>query len=133
MTPRMPIGAPLASSDIAAIEKWIRELPPRVVKSSEARWAFEKPVAKVPPGAENPGAGNPIDAFVTAKLEANQLKLASAAANKTLARRVYFDLVGVPPSPDEMAAFLSDASPDAMVRHLPAEENRCHLDCCFTN
>ena len=59
----------------------------------------------------------------TAKLEANDLKPAAAADRRTLIRRVYFDLIGLPPAPDEVERFLQDTSPDAwakVVDHLLA-------------
>lgn len=56
---------------------------------------------------------NPIDAFVAAKLASNRLKPAPEADRRTLIRRVYFDLVGLPPSPEDVQAFQRDKAPDA--------------------
>src|SRR5437016_3374829 len=56
---------------------------------------------------------NPIDRFVLAKLEARGLRPAPPAGKNVLLRRVFLDLVGVPPSPAEADLFLSDRSPDA--------------------
>ena len=56
---------------------------------------------------------NIIDSFVLAKLEAKQIPVAPDASRRTLARRVYLDVVGVPPTPGELDTFLSDTSPDA--------------------
>ncbi len=58
-------------------------------------------------------ARNPIDAFILEKLEAKGLTAAPPASKRTLARRLYFDLVGMPPSPEELNAFLNDVSSDA--------------------
>jgi hypothetical protein len=59
---------------------------------------------------------NPIDRFVLAKLEAENLKPSPEADKATLCRRVHLDLIGLPPSPDELAAFLADTAPDAFER-----------------
>ena len=59
---------------------------------------------------------NPIDAFVLEKLTANRMKPALTADRRTLLRRVYFDLTGLPPSPSEVRAFLADSSPVAFER-----------------
>ena len=81
-------------------------------------WAF-RPVVKptVPVPADSPikadWVRNPIDAFVGAKLRAAGLSPAGEADKLTLVRRVTFDLTGLPPTPEEIRAFLADASPDA--------------------
>src|SRR5262249_20274091 len=59
---------------------------------------------------------SPIDAFILAKLEEKGLTPASAGDKRTLLRRVTFDLIGLPPTPDEIAAFLSDNSADAYAK-----------------
>src|SRR5437667_2968613 len=77
-------------------------------------WLLHKPV--VPPVPEIKDAGwikNPIDSFILAKLEAKGMRPAPPASKRALLRRVYFDLIGVPPSPAEMDAFESDREPDA--------------------
>ena len=80
-------------------------------------WSF-KPVANPPvPDVRNPSwVRTPIDAFVLAKLEANGLQPAPPADKRTLIRRVTFDLVGLPPTPSEVEAFLADESPDAFQK-----------------
>ena len=59
---------------------------------------------------------NPIDAFVLHQLEEKRIAPAPSASKRVLARRLYFDLVGLPPTPDEMNAFLADNSPDAYAK-----------------
>jgi hypothetical protein len=77
-------------------------------------WAFLPPVKPEPPAVRDEGRGkNPIDRFVLARLEAEGFAAAQPADSATLCRRVHLDLVGLPPSPDELAAFLADESPDA--------------------
>ncbi len=58
-------------------------------------------------------APNPIDAFVFAKLEAKGLKPSPPADRRTLLRRATYDLTGLPPTPEEVDAFVQDAAPDA--------------------
>src|SRR5262245_44199656 len=56
---------------------------------------------------------NPIDAFIAARLAANSLVLAPEADRRTLIRRVCFDLIGLPPTPEEVEAFVNEPSSDA--------------------
>jgi len=77
-------------------------------------WAFQ-PVKRVDPPAVKNSAwiANPVDRFVLAKLEAKSLAPAKPADRITLLRRLSFDLVGLPPTPAEIDAFVADASPSA--------------------
>src|SRR5262249_54177273 len=86
-------------------------------ESSPARWAF-RPVVQpeVPRVQAADRVCNPIDAFVLAKLEAAGLTLAPEADRTTLIRRLSFDLLGLPPSPEEIDAFVADDWPDAYER-----------------
>ncbi|MBI2929193.1 MAG: DUF1553 domain-containing protein [Verrucomicrobia bacterium] len=77
-------------------------------------WAFQPVVRQEPPKTRNAAwIKNPIDAFVLAELEAKQLQPAPAADKTTLLRRAALDLIGLPPSPEEVDAFLADRSPKA--------------------
>jgi hypothetical protein len=82
------------------------------VKPGPQHWAF-----RGPKGGEVPSSKfqvpSPIDAFVQARLKGIGLSPAAPADKTTLLRRVTFDLTGLPPTPDELAAFLKDDSPDA--------------------
>jgi hypothetical protein len=79
-------------------------------------WAFV-PVAHVEPPADPGGwSAHPIDRFVRACLRDHALAPAVPAGRRALLRRVTFDLTGLPPTPGEIAAFLSDDSPDAFAR-----------------
>ena len=73
-------------------------------------WSLKKPQA-----ANVPIASASIDAFIRDRLSKEQLALSPEADRRTLIRRVSFDLIGLPPTPDEVNAFLADASPDAYV------------------
>jgi hypothetical protein len=77
-------------------------------------WAFEKPRRPALPAVRDRNwPRNAIDFFVLARLEAQGWKHAPEAARETLIRRVTLDLTGLPPTPEEVDAFLADASPDA--------------------
>ncbi len=77
-----------------------------------AHWAFRKPVRTAPPAVQNSAwVRNPIDAFVLARLEKEGLQPAPALDRATLLRRVTFDLTGLPPTPEELDAFLRDGRP----------------------
>ncbi len=84
--------------------------------SDEARsfWSFKKPVVAPTPTVENSAqVQTPIDAFVLEQLEAKGWKLSPDADRKTLIRRVYLDLVGLLPTPEQSQAFIEDPSPRA--------------------
>lgn len=109
----MPPDKPLKPEAIAALEQWIRdgaEWPATAAPIRTAKhWSFEPVRAKEPPL----GAEQPIDAFILAKLREKGLKPVGPANKLTLLRRITFDLTGMPPTSDEIAAFLKDTSPDA--------------------
>src|SRR5947209_7700600 len=82
---------------------------PAGAASPADHWAWKRPVRPPVPA----GAANPIDAFVRAKLTAAGLTPAPPATREQLIRRATFDLTGLPPTPEEVAAFANDRSPDA--------------------
>jgi hypothetical protein len=82
-------------------------------------WAWKSPVRPTPPTVQQSAwVQNPIDAFILAKLEAAGLPPAPPANREQLLRRATFDLVGLPPTPAEIDAFVNDRSPDAWERVL---------------
>jgi cytochrome c553 len=116
--PRMPLGAaPLSDEKIAVLSRWIdagARLP-----APRKHWAFVPPVRPLLPRTNDPRAGrNPIDAFITARLEREALKPSPEADRATLLRRVSLDLIGLPPTPAELDAFLADKSPDAYSKQV---------------
>src|SRR5262245_25321999 len=115
LQPAMPLGKTLAKTDVDQIENWIRSLSPdQSAKLSEWRWPFERAVKRDPPTVKNVSwVRNPIDAFILAKLEEKGVAPALPALKRTLARRVYLDLIGMPPTPEEIAQFVDDKSPQA--------------------
>jgi cytochrome c553 len=120
----MPPSGKLKDAEIAALAEWVkRGAPFPAVKKAAAddpanHWAFQ-PVQRpgVPKIANlKSQISNPVDAFVFSKLEAAGLKPAPPADRRTLIRRVTFDLTGLPPTPEEIDAFLKDKSPDAYAK-----------------
>ena len=93
--------------------------PPGPVLTDEERrfWSF-RPIARteVPKVAHPEAVRNPIDAFLLARLEKDGQAFAPEADKPTLIRRATFDLTGLPPSPEEVEAFLADTAPDAFDR-----------------
>ncbi len=117
---------PLNANEIALVRRWIRfnapakekviEPSPAALISKEDRshWAYQKPVWHEPPTVRQSGrVRKPIDAFILARLEEKGLSLAPDADRETLLRRVFLDLIGLPPSPKEIANFLTDERSDA--------------------
>jgi mono/diheme cytochrome c family protein len=123
-TKRMPLNKPaLSAEEIALLKSWIdggaswgdaTHVAP-VVETNH--WAFKKPVQPAPPAATNAAfARSPIDAFVLARLEMQGLSPSPEADRRALIRRVSLDLIGLPPTPEEVEAFVNDAAPDAYER-----------------
>jgi len=128
----MPKGKPrLSDSEIQTIIAWVsagaktaRPEPLQVpvmwiTEQERAFWSFQ-PVTRpaVPVTPPTAPVRTPIDAFVYEKLAAKGLTLSPEADRATLIRRAYIDLMGLPPSPVEVAQFVSDSSPDAYERLL---------------
>jgi len=89
--------------------------PPEPKEEPPALWSLEPLVQPVVP-LSAAQASNPIDAFLAVRHQSQGLKPAGAADRVSLLRRVYLDLIGLPPSPAEQTAFLDDPSPDAYLK-----------------
>ena len=109
---RMPpkdSGRELTDSQIQLLTEWIRQ-----GAEWTEHWAFVAPKRHDPPETQLKNwSRNPIDNFVLARLEEEGLQPSKEAARHTLIRRVTLDLTGLPPTPQEVQAFLSDSSPNA--------------------
>ncbi len=116
----MPPAGQLADAEIATLRAWVEQgakWPDELAgkEPSEEHWAF-KPIKRpeVPKVSREPKAiVHPIDAFILAKLSDNKLSPAPAADKRTLIRRLHLDLIGLPPTPAEVDAFLKDNTPTA--------------------
>src|SRR5262249_17872865 len=92
---------------------WAAEDPTKEAVAQPS-WAYRPPTRSAVPAVRNrTWVRNPIDAFILAKLEEAGLTPAPEADHLTLVRRLYFDVVGLPPTPEEVEAFVHDRSADA--------------------
>lgn len=129
----MPPDEKLPPEVVANFEAWIRRgapdprdgpavitaepKPPIDLAAARQFWAFQPPQRHPAPAVgEGEAAAGAIDAFVLAKLREAGLTAGPEADRRTLIRRVTFDLVGLPPTPEEVEAFVADESPDAYER-----------------
>jgi hypothetical protein len=109
------LTASLAGLPLALIAQQ-NTTPTAKTTTAGKRWAFE-PIRKGQPPTDDTGwSTSPIDRFVRAKLKENNLEPVGRADKRTLIRRATFDLIGLPPTPEEVDAFLQDTSPDAFAR-----------------
>lgn len=123
--PRMPFGAPpLSNEQISVVRQWIDEGAPGPDSTASLpstkplkHWAYVKPERPAEPSVKNAAwSRNPIDRFILARLEKEGLSPAREADKPTLLRRVYLDLIGLPPTPQQVDAFVADKRPDAYER-----------------
>src|SRR5262245_5057933 len=133
--PAMPMrGTPLTAAQVAIIKRWIDEgaawsgaittvatASPAIAayedrpltEAERGYWAFKLPVQAPIPVAKRSNFRNPIDRFLEHAREERNLTAAPRADRLTLVRRAYLDLLGLPPSPDDVARFIADDTPDA--------------------
>src|SRR5579862_7551131 len=129
----MPPNGKLKADEIKALVEWVKmgapwpkEQPPTsasrradftITDEDRRYWAFQ-PIGKpqAPKVHRADWVANPIDAFVLARLEAKGLEPNPPADPRTLVRRLCFDLIGLPPTPEEVDAFVADHSPAAYER-----------------
>lgn len=125
---KMPPAGKLPPSEIAELRQWVEAGAPwpesKAVASGivwkaggKSYWAFQPVLPVQPPAVRSRDwVRKPIDQFILARLEAIGLQPAPQAARETLLRRVTFDLTGLPPTLQELDAFLADSAPDAWAR-----------------
>lgn len=134
---KMPPAGKLRPDEIAALEQWIRQgavwpaagvgsrEPGVGVRTGKAHWSFQ-PVRRpaIPKVRTQAWVKTPIDAFILAKLEAKGLSPAPPADPRTLIRRVTFDLTGMPPTPEEVDAFVRECRAERASRSASARMGR---------
>jgi Protein of unknown function (DUF1553)/Protein of unknown function (DUF1549)/Planctomycete cytochrome C len=128
-TDAMPPKKPLPAAEKALLQRWIAAGAPwgqdpldpfRITSDKRAGydwWAFQPIVRPRCPTVRHPEwSENPIDRFILSKLEAQGLEPSPPADRRTLIRRLSFDLLGLPPSPEDVDSFVRDPSPTAYER-----------------
>lgn len=114
LTKWVKAGAPWPAGEAVAAGAHADDPESRDPDKARGRWENQLPVRPAPPTVKDASfIKTPIDAFVLAKLEEKGLKPNGTADRVALVRRAYFDLLGLPPTPAEVDAFVNDASPDA--------------------
>lgn len=125
--PEMPAkGEPLTTEEAAALKEWIQNgalWPEKVVLREKAKadasfWSFQPIHQVTPPALENVPENwnrNPIDRFIFAKLREQGLKPNPPSSPRVFVRRAYYDLTGLPPSPDEVDQFLQSVNRSGMT------------------
>lgn len=119
---KMPPQGKLPQKSIDALTEWVKMGAPwpgggadaGAVKDPKKHWAFQPVRNPAPPAVKNKAwVKSPIDAFILSALEKKGLKPAASADRRTLIRRAYFDLTGLPPTAADVQAFIEDKSPNA--------------------
>jgi mono/diheme cytochrome c family protein len=111
-----PEGKPLTAKEVETLNKWIA-----AGAKWEKHWAFVPPQRHEPPSVQDTHwSQNPIDAFVFARLEQAALSPAPRADKRTLARRAYFGVTGLPPTNEQVDGFVNDTDPAAWARLVDA-------------
>jgi hypothetical protein len=117
---KMPPAAKLKDDQIQLLRQWVElNLPWPAGTTAQKRpgwdhWSFQPPKRPEVPNVGRSGwVRNPIDNFVLARLERERVQPSPEAPRETLLRRLSFDITGLPPTPEEIRAFLADPAPDA--------------------
>jgi hypothetical protein len=104
----------LTAEQKETLRRWVAE-----GAEYQPHWSLIPPTRQAPPAVKaETWIRNPIDRFVLAKLEAKEISTAPEADRRTLARRASLDLTGLPPTPEQVEAFVDDAAPDAYERFV---------------
>jgi hypothetical protein len=118
-------GEPLSAGQVGILRAWIDQGAPwpesAVADKRDGRdhWAFQRPVRPaIPKVKSRDAARTPIDNFILARLDQENLRFSPEAEKATLLRRLSLDLIGLPPTPEEVDVFLSDKSRDAYVKQV---------------
>ena len=114
-------GEPLSNEQVGLLRAWIdqgAQWPEvAVAEKKDDHWAFKAPARPAVPTVKG-RVQTPIDNFIMARLEREKLKPSPEADKATLLRRLSLDLIGLPPTPEEVDAFISDNSKDAYQKQV---------------
>ncbi len=124
---KMPPKTKLPDPSVESLSKWVRMGAPwpagpvpsagAKAEASKKHWSFRPVLDPALPKVEHSDrVASPVDAFILAKLEEKKLEPSPPADRRTLIRRATFDLIGLPPTPAEVDAFLADESPEAFAK-----------------
>ena len=129
---QMPPKRRLTDPQIADLEQWVKmgapdprttattagtKLTGMSVEAGRKLWVYQPVKPPTPPTVKDAAwPRGDMDRFILARIEAKQLQPAPDADRATLARRVYYDLIGLPPTPEQVDAFVNDAAPDAFAK-----------------
>jgi hypothetical protein len=117
VAPQMPMGMPpLSLDEQAKIKGWLQGGMTFDAAGPLKHWAYVAPVAVAVPQLGSSWVRNPVDAFILQKLRQSSLHPSVEASKETLIRRVSLDLIGLPPTPEEVKDFLADKSSGAYDR-----------------
>lgn len=117
-------GERLSAEQVGLLRAWIDQgavWPESAVAKNDGRdhWAFKAPARPSPPKPKSRSwVQTPVDAFIPARLETENLKPSPEAEKATLLRRLSLDLIGLPPTPEEVDAFIADSSKDAYQKQV---------------
>ncbi len=112
--PTPEFNVPLSDYEKAVLVKWVEQ-----GAEYKPHWAFIKPkLPKIPKVKQEDKVANAIDNFVVAKLEEQKLQPSEKASKEILLRRVSFDLIGLPPTIEEIEAFVNDDAPNAFEKQV---------------
>ena len=127
--PSMPPDEKLSEEILRAFQQWIQLGAPDPRESTgvsaaqlqferrRQHWAFQLPLAADPPAVEQADwPRSPIDTFILARLESQGLHPVHDANRATLVRRLYFDLIGLPPTPEQVREVVEDTAPNAVTK-----------------
>ncbi len=124
MMPPADDGDPLSAEQIGLLRGWIdagAAWPDKssTLKSISSHWSYQKPVRPQLPKVSDPAwCKNEIDRFILARLDQEKLRPTAELDRPRLLRRLSLDLTGLPPTPDEVAAYVADTSPDAYEKQV---------------
>jgi len=119
---QMPPKKPLPPQVVADLNAWIAagaKWPAAAtapIVSDKPHWAFSPLQVSLPPDDPTGWASQALDRFIAAAQREHGVRPVAFADKQTLLRRVYFDLIGLPPPPDKVVAFIADERPDALAR-----------------
>lgn len=113
-----PVGKRLTPAEVDVLRRFVGQSP-KLAAPRETHWSLTPIARPAVPSVRDPSKVlNPIDAFILARLDRDNIRPSAAAGKRTLLRRLSLDLTGLPPTPLEVARFLADTRPDAYEREV---------------